>query len=132
MRPGEDAATINRLSNSVIGAALEVHRIVGPGLLESVYEECLLHELVLRGIQAERQVAIPLNYKGKTLQSTYRLDVLVEGCLLIEVKAVDQLAPIHDAQILTYLKLTNLRLGLLINFNATLLKNGIHRVVNKL
>lgn len=117
------------ISSSVIGAAIEVHRILGPGLLESAYEECLCHEVSLRGIAFERQLALPVNYKGMKLDCGYRLDIVLPGKLAIEVKAVEALAPIHDAQLLTYLKLSGIRTGLLLNFNVPLLRDGIRRLV---
>lgn len=113
----------------VIGAAIEVHRVLGPGLLESAYEECLCHELSLRGIAFERQLALPVDYKGVRLDCGYRLDIVLPGKLVIEVKAVEALAPIHDAQLLTYLKLSGIRTGLLLNFNVPLLRDGIRRLV---
>jgi GxxExxY protein len=113
----------------VIGAAIEVHRILGPGLLESAYEECLCHEVSLRGIAFERQLALSVNYKGVKLDCGYRLDIVLPGKLVIEVKAVEALAPIHDAQLLTYLKLAGIRTGLLLNFNVPLLRDGIRRLV---
>ncbi len=103
---------------------------MGPGLMESVYEECLILELRLRDTEAERQVHTPLKYKGHDLQTTLRTDLVVQNSLLVEVKSVDKLAPIHDSQVLTYLKLTGLPIGLLLNFNETLLKNGIKRLAN--
>jgi len=117
------------VSATVIGAAIEVHRVLGPGLLESAYEECLCHELSLRGIAFERQLALPVNYKGVKLDCGYRLDIVLPGKLVIEVKAVEALAPIHDAQLLTYLKLAGIRTGLLLNFNVPLLRDGIRRLV---
>ncbi|MEY4199975.1 MAG: hypothetical protein RLZZ265_1715 [Verrucomicrobiota bacterium] len=117
------------ISSSVIGAAIEVHRILGPGLLESAYEECLCHEVSLRGIAFERQLALSVNYKGVKLDCGYRLDIVLPGKLVIEVKAVEALAPIHDAQLLTYLKLAGIRTGLLLNFNVPLLRDGIRRLV---
>jgi len=117
------------VSATVIGAAIEVHRVLGPGLLESAYEECLCHELSLRGIAFERQLALPVNYKGVKLDCGYRLDIVLPGKLVIEVKAVEALAPIHDAQLLTYLKLSGIRTGLLLNFNVPLLRDGIRRLV---
>ena len=117
------------ISSSVIGAAIEVHRILGPGLLESAYEECLCHEVSLRGIAFERQLALPVNYKGVKLDCGYRLDIVLPGKLVIEVKAVEALAPIHDAQLLSYLKLAGIRTGLLLNFNVPLLRDGIRRLV---
>ncbi len=122
----------NRLSNEIIGAAIEVHRHLGPGLLESAYEECLCRELSIRQIAFERQKALPVFYKGVKLDCGYRLDIVVKNLVIIELKAVNQIAPIHDAQLLNYLKLSKLKLGLLINFNVTLLKNGLKRIVNNL
>ena len=118
----------SKLTGDVIGAAIEVHKILGPGLLESAYEECLCHELGLRAIRFERQKELPIEYKGITLDCGYRLDVVVENKLILELKAVDALEPIHEAQLLTYLKLTGIPLGLLINFNVPVLKEGIRRL----
>lgn len=120
---------INDLSGEVISAAIEVHRILGPGLLESAYEECLCRELELRQIPYERQKELPIEYKGIKLDCGYRLDVLVENRLVLELKACDALQPIHKAQLLTYLKLTGIKVGLLINFNVPILKQGIKRMV---
>jgi GxxExxY protein len=125
----DDKERANELSHLVIGAAIEVHRLVGPGLLESAYEECLAHELSLQGLAVSRQVPVPLSYKGVTLGCAYKLDMLVERILLVEIKAVQHLDPVHTAQVLTYLRMQNLWLGLLINFHAPVLKNGIKRVV---
>ena len=130
MRTIEEQNAVNAVSGAVIGAAIDVHRIMGPGLMESVYEECLILELGLRGIEAERQVHTPLKYKGHDLQASFRADLVVQNSLLVEVKSVDKLVPIHDSQVLTYLKLTGLPVGLLLNFNETLLKNGIKRLAN--
>ena len=116
-------------SNIIIAAALEVHRHLGPGLLESAYEECLCHELETRGIQFYRQRSLPIVYKGRTLECGYRLDIVVNNNILLELKSVEKLLPIHEAQLLTYLKLSGIRTGLLINFNEILLKNGIKRLV---
>jgi GxxExxY protein len=113
----------------VIGVCIEVHRHLGPGLLESVYEECVARELALRGLRFERQVPVPLVYKGVDLECGYRIDMLIEGVLLLEIKAVEGLLRIHQAQLLTYLKLAKLRLGLLVNFRETLLKNGLRRMI---
>jgi len=121
---------INDLTGNIIGAAIEVHKVLGPGLLESTYEECLCHELALRKISYQRQVTIPLDYKGMRLECGYRLDLLVESCVLVEMKACESIQPIHEAQLLTYLKLANLKLGLLINFNVPVLKEGIKRIAN--
>ena len=115
------------LTRSVIGAAIEVHRIMGPGLLETVYQRCLCHELKLRGIAFRPQVGLPLKYKGLELGNDLVLDILVEERLILELKAVGELAPIHKAQLLTYLRLSGVRLGLLINFNVRFLKDGIRR-----
>lgn len=120
----------DRISHLVLGAGLEVHRIMGPGLLESVNEECLAHEFVLRRITFERQKALPLQYKARSLQQSYRVDFLVEGLVVVELKAVDQILPVHEAQVLTYLRLSSLWLGLLLNFNACLFRAGIRRLVN--
>jgi GxxExxY protein len=121
--------TLNDLTKSVIGAAIEVHRALGTGLLESAYEICLCRELNLREIQFQRQVPIPVEYKGVKLDCGYRSDVIIEDSLLLELKAVDALLPIHGAQLLSYLKLTGLIVGLLINFNVELLRDGIRRRV---
>lgn len=121
---------LNVLSEKVIGCAIEVHRHLGPGLLESAYEECLCHELNLETISFERQSPLPLEYKGVRLDAGYRLDILVEGKLVLELKAVEMIHPIHTAQLLSYLKIGNYPLGLLINFKVPLLKNGIIRLAN--
>jgi GxxExxY protein len=119
----------NEITQQIIGAAIEVHRQLGPGLLESAYEECLCHELTIRKLNFERQKPIPLVYKETKLDCGYRLDVLVEGKIVVELKSTDGLGPIHEAIILTYLKLSGHKLGLLINFNVPLLKDGIKRFV---
>ena len=124
----EPSAEANHLANLVIGAAIEVHRHLGPGYLESVYEECLGIELTERGIEFQRQHPISVRYKGH-IAGESRLDLLVGKILIVELKAVDALAPIHTAQVISYLKATELRLGLLINFNTVLLRNGIDRIV---
>ena len=121
---------LSELSGAVIGAAIEVHRELGPGLLESAYELALERELGLRKVSVQRQVAVPLEYKGIELGDGFRLDLLVDDALVVEVKAVERLQPIHEAQLLTYLKLANKRLGLLINFNERTLKEGVKRVAN--
>jgi GxxExxY protein len=118
------------LSSSVIGASIEVHRALGPGLLESTYQRALSRELTLRGLHWEQQKEVLLRYKGMSLGSAYRVDFLVEGRLIVEVKAIESLKPIHRAQLLTYLRLLRLRFGLLINFNVETLVTGIKRVVN--
>ncbi len=119
----------DELSNRVIGCALEVHRELGPGLLELTYEQCLAHELKLNGIRFELQHPLPVEYKGVRLDCGYRVDVLVEGKLIIELKSVEQIKGIHEAQLLTYMRLAGVKIGLLINFNVTKLKNGIKRFV---
>ena len=125
----EPAKAANELTEIVIGCAIEVHRTLDPGLLESAYEICLRHELNLRGIPFERQVSIPMEYKGARLDCGYRADLIVGGKILVEIKAVDQLAPIHEAQVLSYLKLSGLKVGLLINFNERGLTHGVRRKV---
>jgi GxxExxY protein len=121
---------LNGLSERIIGCAIAVHRGLGPGLLESTYEVCLEHELRKAGLLVERQVAVPVVYDGIKLDAGYQLDLVVEKKIIIELKCVENVLPIHEAQLLTYLKLTGLKLGLLINFNVALLKNGIKRKIN--
>ena len=117
-------------SGRIIAACIEVHRHLGPGLLESAYEHCLTHELGLRGFHLERQIPIPLHYKGLALDCGYRLDLVVENRLVVEVKAVERLLPVHEAQVITYLKLLRLPVGLLINFHVPVLREGLRRLVN--
>ncbi len=124
--------TENDISYKIIGAALEVHKKLGVGLLESAYETALVYELQKLGFDVKQQYSLPLNYKDIEIQNAYRIDVLVENKVIVEVKSVLELHPIHFAQTKTYLKFTNLKLGLLINFKTQLLKDGIHRIVNKL
>ena len=121
---------INDLTGSVIGAAIEVHKTLGPGLLESTYEECLCIELAARKIPYKKQKELPIQYKGVKLDCGYRLDILVANRLIVELKACESLQPIHEAQLLTYLKLTGIKVGLLINFNVPVLKEGIKRLAN--
>jgi GxxExxY protein len=121
---------IERLATIVVDSAFAVHRELGPGLLESAYEACLSHELHLRGVSHQLQLPVPLSYKGIRVEVGYRADVVVEEKLLLELKAVDALLPIHTAQVVTYLRLKRFPLGLLINFNEVLIKNGIHRILN--
>jgi GxxExxY protein len=120
---------INDLTREVIGAAIEIHRTLGPGLLESAYEECFCHELQLRNLNFERQKPLPVVFKEVSLDCGYRLDLLIMNALVVEIKAVETLLPIHEAQLLTYLKLGGWNIGLLINFNVPVLKNGIKRIV---
>ena len=120
---------LNRITESVIGAAIAVHRELGPGLLESAYEACLAFELVERGLTVEQQKALPVKYRGVKVDCGYRIDLLAEGKVIIELKAVERLEPIHEAQLLSYLKLSGCKVGLLINFNVKVLKNGIRRLV---
>jgi len=124
--------TENEISEKIIGCAIQVHRELGPGLLESSYQECLYFELIQSGLLVEKQKPLPLVYKDVKLDCGYRLDLLVENKVVIEIKSVEALNDIHMAQILTYLKLSNCRLGLLMNFNVVLMKSGIKRVANKL
>jgi GxxExxY protein len=125
----ESVKNLNQLTDTIIGAAMEVHRGLGPGLLESSYEMCLCRELSIRGIPFERQVPIPVEYKGVRLDCGYRANIVVDGAILVEIKAIDALLPIHDAQLLSYLKLGGWKIGLLINFNVELLKHGLRRRV---
>jgi GxxExxY protein len=128
----EDAETVkdlNALTDAIIGAAVEVHRALGPGLLESTYEMCLCRELSIRELHFERQVPIPVEYKGVQLDCGYRADLVIERAVLVEIKAIDSLLSIHDAQLLSYLKLGGWKVGLLINFNVELLKHGLRRRV---
>jgi GxxExxY protein len=123
------ASTVNGVTQAVIGAAIEVHRTLGPGLLEAAYEECLCQELLLRQIAFERQRPLPVEYKGLRLDCGYRLDLLVSECVVVEIKAVEAIHPIHEAQLLTYLRIGGWKAGLLINFNVAMLKQGIRRLV---
>lgn len=124
--------TENELSYKIIGAALEVHKTLGVGLLESAYEVALAYELKALGFKVESQIVLPLKYKNETIDNAYRIDLIVEDKVIIEVKSVLEIHPIFYSQILTYLKLTNIKLGLLINFNTPLIRDGIHRIVNRL
>jgi len=119
----------NEITGLIVDAAFAVHSELGPGLLEAIYEECLLIELRNRKLKVDRQVDVPVMYKGQTTGTGFRLDLVVEDSVVVELKAINALLPIHKAQLLTYLKLTQHRLGLLINFNVTKIKNGIHRVI---
>ncbi|MFT7252365.1 MAG: GxxExxY protein [Flavobacterium sp.] len=124
--------TENELSKIVFDCALKVHQKLGPGLLESAYEECLFYELNKTGLDVQKQKALPLIYEDVKLDIGYRLDIIIENKLILEIKSVEALNDVHFAQLLTYLKLTDCKLGLLINFNVTLIKNGIKRIVNNL
>jgi len=121
---------LNQITESIIGSAIAVHRALGPGLLESAYEACLAFELAQRGLKIQQQKPLPVVYRDVKLDCGYRLDLVVEDAVVVEVKSVDGLAPIHHAQLLSYLRLSGCRVGLLINFNVKLLKHGISRVVN--
>jgi GxxExxY protein len=124
---------VNDLTRSIIGAAIEVHRVLGPGLLESAYEECLCRELALRGIRFKRQYPVPLEYKGLKLDKCYQLDLLVENFCVVEIKSVDAIHPIHEAQTLTYMRLGDWRVGLIFNFSVEVLRDGgIRRLANNL
>jgi GxxExxY protein len=119
------------LSREIIGAAIEVHREKGPGLIESIYERCLLRELELRGIQAVNQLIVPIEYKGLIFEEPLRLDVYAEGCVIVENKVVEKVLPVHRAQLLSYMRLLNAPIGLLFNFNETVLKSGMARLILK-
>jgi GxxExxY protein len=121
---------LNLVTHDIIGAAIEVHRSLGPGLLESVYLECVCHELRMRNVVFDREIPVALHYKGLHLDQSYRLDLIVAGSIIVELKSVEKLLPVHQAQLLTYLKLKRLPLGLLINFNVAVLRSGIVRIVN--
>jgi GxxExxY protein len=129
-RGDAETQSFNELTERIIGSCIEIHRHLGPGLLESAYEECLCHEMSVAGISFERQKPLPVHYKNVKLDCGYRLDLVVEQKIIVELKAVENLMPIHEAQLLTYLKLSRLTLGLLINFNVAMLKHGIKRIVN--
>lgn len=120
----------NKVTEAIIGAAIEVHRQLGPGLFEKTYQACLEQELTARGVAFEREKHLPVLYKGVRLDDAYRIDLLVENKVIVKVKSVAALAPVHEAQLLTYLKLTGMRIGLLLNFNTRLLKDGLKRLVN--
>jgi GxxExxY protein len=121
---------LNLITSDIIGAAIEVHRCLGPGLLESVYLECVCHELHMRNVVFDREIPLPLQYKSLRLNHNYRLDLVVAGVIIVELKSVEKLLPIHEAQVLTYLKLKQLPVGLLINFNVPVLRSGIVRIAN--
>lgn len=121
---------LDAITKQIVSASIDVHRALGPGLLESVYESCLEFDLIEQGLDVQRQVALPVSYKQVKLEAGYRVDLLVEKQVIVEIKSVEQIAPIHKAQLLTYLKVSNLRVGLLINFNVDVLRKGVSRVVN--
>ena len=121
---------INEITEEIIGAAIAVHRELGPGLLESAYEACLVYELAERGLNVEQQKALPMAYRGVKVDCGYRIDLLIEGQVVVELKAIEKLEPIHEAQLLSYLKLSGCHVGLLINFNVKMLKQGIKRIVH--
>ena len=121
---------INKISGVIVDAAMQVHTALGPGLLESAYEACLKYELTSRGLEVLNQVELPVTYKDKKIDAGYRIDLLVEDNIIVELKAVDKVIPIHEAQLLSYLKLSDKKIGLLINFNILRLKNGIKRLAN--
>jgi GxxExxY protein len=123
---------INQLSSKIIGAAIEVHKGLGPGLLESAYEKCLCHELKLRGLSFASQKPLSLIFKGEKMDCGYQLDIVVENTIILELKSCEKIEPIHKAQLLTYLKLSGLKLGLLLNFNMPVMRDGIVRIVNNL
>ncbi len=121
---------LNEVTEKIIGCAINVHRALGPGLLESTYEVCLVHEISKAGLDVRSQVALPVVYDGIKLEAGYRIDLLVENSVIVELKAVESIHPIHEAQVISYLKLSGKKIGLLINFNVKLLKNGIKRLAN--
>jgi len=130
-RRGAEAQRENLLTGKIIGCAIEVHKELGPGLLESAYEQCRCHELALQGVAFERQVPVPVIYKGIKLDCGYLMDLVVEGQILVELKTVEKILPIHEAQLLTYLKLYHRPVGLLVNFNVPVFKTGVKRIVNQ-
>jgi len=121
---------LNKITETIIGAVINVHRALGPGLLESAYEACMVYELAQAGLKVEQQKPLPIVYRGVKLECGYRMDLIIDNEVIVEIKSIEKLLPIHQAQLLSYLKLSNCRVGLLINFNIKVLKNGIQRVVN--
>lgn len=121
---------LNEISGKIIEFSIKVHKALGPGMLEGAYEICLMHELAEHCYQVQSQVTLPIVYDGVKLDAGYRIDLLVEECVIVELKAVDKLIPVHEAQLLSYLRMSDLRLGLLINFNVKLLQDGVRRVIN--
>jgi GxxExxY protein len=131
-RSDAEAQRVNEITDGIIGASIEVHRALGPGLLESAYEECLCFELVAQGLAIERQAPLPVEYKGIKLDCGYRMDIVVNDLVVVEIKAVDRMLPVHEAQLLTYLRLRRSPVGLLINFNVPVLRQGLKRIVHNL
>jgi GxxExxY protein len=127
-----ESQKINRITEKIIGCAIEIHRNIGPGLLESAYEECLCYELSQANLKFERQVPLPVIYKGVKLDCGYRMDLVVENLVIVELKAIERILPVNEAQLLSYLKLYNKKVGLLINFHVPMLKSGLKRIVNNL
>ncbi|MEE8380898.1 MAG: GxxExxY protein [Thermodesulfobacteriota bacterium] len=121
---------LNKITETIIGVAINVHRALGPGLLESAYEACMVYDLAQAGLKIEQQKPLPIVYRGVKLECAYRLDLMVENDVIVEIKSVEKLLPIHQAQLMSYLKLSDCKVGLLINFNVKILRNGIKRVVN--
>jgi len=121
---------LNKITKTIIGVAINVHRELGPGLLESAYEACMVYDLAQSGLKVEQQKPLPIVYRGVKLECGYRLDLMIENEVIVEIKSIEKLLPIHQAQLMSYLKLTDCKVGLLINFNVNILKNGIKRVVN--
>ena len=126
-----EAQSSDQLTDKIIGASISIHRALGPGLLESAYEECLCHELNLAGLNFKRQLPLPVRYKSVNLDCGYRLDLVVENSVIVELKTVETILRVHEAQLLTYLKLADIRIGLLLNFNVAILKHGLKRIVNQ-
>lgn len=126
-----DRLEFNKITEVVIGSAIAVHRVLGPGLLESAYEECLCYELAQACVNFQRQVPLPVKYKGVQLDCGYRMDLVVEDLVIVEIKAIERVLPVHEAQLLSYLKLYNKRVGLLLNFHVPILKQGLKRIVNE-
>ncbi|MEW6313077.1 MAG: GxxExxY protein [Pseudomonadota bacterium] len=129
-RRGAEAQRINELTDRIIGCAIDVHKAIGPGLLESAYEQCLSREMELGGIRFKRQVTLPVEYKGSKLDCGYVMDIVVEDLVIVELKTVERILPVHEAQLLTYLKLYKRSVGLLLNFNVDVMRQGIKRIVN--
>ncbi len=121
---------LNRITETIVGVAINIHRTLGPGLLESAYEACMVYDIVQAGLKVEQQKPLPVVYRGVRLECSYRLDLMIENEVIVEIKSIEKLLPIHRAQLMSYLKLSGCKVGLLINFNVEVLKNGIQRVVN--